>query len=87
MATTSPDAPTMSATELREARLSLGASAEKFAKGFGMADGRHVRRWESGARPVAGPVVLLVRLAMKSATVRRELGFSATLVPKEDWNQ
>lgn len=55
----------MKPSELKAARHRLGLSAQGMADALGIADGRTVRHWESGARPVTRPVALLVRYMLK----------------------
>ena len=50
--------------ELREARRVLGLSAEGLAMMVRMADGRTVRRWESGESEIPGPVTVVLETAM-----------------------
>ena len=71
----------MTGDELRQARLELGLTGVAFARAFDCTD-RMLRHWENGDRigkphPIPRPIAILVRLALKNATVRRELGISA----------
>ena len=68
----------MTPAELKTARLSMGLSAEKFARLVRVESGRTVRRWEAGEREIPGPVVVIVELLMASPEVRERLG----VVPK-----
>lgn len=52
----------MTPADLRDARRSLGLSAEGFARAVGAQSGRTVRRWESGDRDIPGSVEVLVRI-------------------------
>jgi transcriptional regulator with XRE-family HTH domain len=68
----------MTAAELRQARAELGVTGEQLARALDV-DVRTFRGWEGGARqgrpaPVPGSIAILVRLALKFANVRRELG-------------
>jgi len=69
----------MTPADLKKARKSLGLSAERFAKVFGVASGRTVRGWEAGERngapaPIPRPIELLVTIAMEFEGVRKRLG-------------
>jgi DNA-binding XRE family transcriptional regulator len=71
----------MTPEEFRRARAELGLTGEEFAAAFDVAS-RTVRAWEAGKRdgkpaPIPRPIAVLVRLALKNATVRRELGITA----------
>jgi DNA-binding transcriptional regulator YiaG len=64
--------------ELKQARAALGLTGDDLAAALGVA-GRTVRAWESGMRdgkpaPVPQAIAVLLRLALKMPTVRRELG-------------
>ena len=48
----------MTPTEFKDARNELGLSANKMAQALGLADGRTVRRYEAGDRPIPGPVII-----------------------------
>ena len=68
----------MTPEELRAARAAFGLTGAEFAQVFDVSD-RTVRGWEAGQRdgnpaPVPRPIAVLVRLALKHASVRRELG-------------
>lgn len=52
----------MSPEEFKEAKRKLGLSAQGMATALGVADGRTVRRWESGERDVPGPAIVLLRI-------------------------
>jgi DNA-binding transcriptional regulator YiaG len=69
---------TMTPGQLRQARARLGLTGAALGALLGV-DGRTVRAWEAGNRdgrpaPVPVPVELLLRLALKYASVRKELG-------------
>lgn len=49
----------MTPAEFKEARRKPGLSAQETAAVVRVADGRTVRRWESGDRDIPGPVVAL----------------------------
>ena len=69
----------MTPEELRQAREALGLTAVAFAKVFGVNE-RTLRSWEKGEErsgPIRPPIAVLVRLALKSASVRRELGIKS----------
>jgi transcriptional regulator with XRE-family HTH domain len=68
----------MTPEELRAARAAFGLTGAEFAQVFDVT-ARTVRGWEAGHRdgkpsPVPRPIAVLVRLALKHASVRRELG-------------
>ena len=68
----------MTPEELRAARAAFGLTGAEFAQAFDVT-ARTVRGWEAGHRdgkpsPVPRPIAVLVRLALKHASVRRELG-------------
>jgi transcriptional regulator with XRE-family HTH domain len=70
----------MTGEELSAARKAFGLSGAEFARVFDVSE-RTVRGWEAGRRDrnsepvvVPRPIVVLVRLALKHASVRRELG-------------
>lgn len=66
----------MTPDELKNARQSLGLSAEGFAKWVEATDGSQVRKWERGATAIPGPVRVLVKAALESRSVRRHFGLS-----------
>lgn len=71
----------MTPEEFRQARAELGLTGVQFARAFDVAD-RTVRAWEAGMRdgkpaPIPRPIAVLVRLALKMPSVRRELGIAA----------
>lgn len=49
---------------LREARATLGLSADALARVVRVEDGRTVRRWEAGEREIPGPVIVILETAM-----------------------
>jgi transcriptional regulator with XRE-family HTH domain len=70
----------MTGEELSAARKAFGLSGAEFARVFDVSE-RTVRGWEAGRRDrnsepvvVPRPIAVLVRLALKHASVRRELG-------------
>jgi DNA-binding transcriptional regulator YiaG len=68
----------MTREKLRTAREALGLTQAEFAQAFDV-NIRTVKAWEAGHhndKPVPVPrlVAILVRLALKHASVRRELG-------------
>ena len=74
----------MTPDELKAARAAFGLTAAEFARAFNV-NPRTMRGWKAGAatrKPMAIPVpiAILVRLALKNATVRRELGIPAAVV-------
>ena len=66
----------MTPDDLKSARHALGLSAEGFAKWVNVASGRTVRKWEAGDRDIPGPVIILVKAALESRSVRRYFGLS-----------
>ena len=71
----------MTPDELRQARAALGLTGLELANALDVSD-RTVRAWESGTRdgkpsPIPQSIAVLVRLALKYASVRRELGINA----------
>jgi transcriptional regulator with XRE-family HTH domain len=71
----------MSPEEIKAAREALGLTQVEFAKAFQVSP-RAIRGWEHGernGRPHAIPpvVALLVKFAVKHATIRRELGIKS----------
>jgi transcriptional regulator with XRE-family HTH domain len=70
----------MTSEELSAARKAFGLSGAEFARVFDVSE-RTVRGWEAGRRDrnsepvvIPRPIAVLVRLALKHASVRRELG-------------
>ena len=69
----------MTGEDLSAARKAFGLSGAEFARVFDVSE-RTVRGWEAGrdrnSEPVVvpRPIAVLVRLALKHASVRRELG-------------
>ncbi|MBR1071138.1 transcriptional regulator with XRE-family HTH domain [Bradyrhizobium japonicum] len=49
---------------LKDARASLGLSADALAKIVRVEDGRTVRRWEAGEREIPGPVIVILEAAI-----------------------
>jgi transcriptional regulator with XRE-family HTH domain len=49
---------------LKDARATLGLSADALARIVRVEDGRTVRRWEAGEREIPGPVIVIVETAM-----------------------
>jgi len=71
----------MTPEEIKAAREKLGLTQAEFAKAFQVSP-RAIRGWEHGernGRPHAIPpvIALLVKFAMKHATIRRELGIKS----------
>lgn len=66
--------PQLTPQELKQARKSLGLSAEGLARLVGVASGRTVRRWEAGGQDIPGPVVVLFTAIMTSPAVREYFG-------------
>lgn len=64
----------MTGKEIRRARMALGMSARRFADLVRVADGRTVRRWESGESLVPGPVSVLVELILSEPAIRKRFG-------------
>jgi DNA-binding XRE family transcriptional regulator len=68
----------MTKEELHAARKTFGLTQAGFAKVFDV-NIRTVKAWEAGHRdgrptPIPRPIAVLVELALKQASVRRELG-------------
>lgn len=61
----------MTPTELKSARKALGLSAAGLARLVRVAEGRTVRRWESGESEVPGPVSALLEAILEDRAVRR----------------
>lgn len=57
----------MTPEQFKEARRSLGYSQQGLAEEWGMADGRTIRRWESGERPLNPIAVYAISLMQKNA--------------------
>lgn len=55
----------MTPAELKAARHALGLSARDMADAMGIADGRTIRHYEAGTRPISGPVIVLMRYFLK----------------------
>jgi DNA-binding transcriptional regulator YiaG len=71
----------MTPAELKAARAALGLTQPEFAKAFRVSP-RAVGGWEQGVRngrkaSMPKPVALLVRIALKHPTIRRELGIKS----------
>ena len=71
----------MTPDELKAARAKLGLTQPEFARVFRVSP-RAVGGWEQGERngrphKISKPVALLVRLALKHPTIRRELGIKS----------
>ncbi|MEY9591044.1 transcriptional regulator with XRE-family HTH domain [Bradyrhizobium yuanmingense] len=49
---------------LREARTTLGLTADALARIVRVEDGRTVRRWEAGEREIPGPVIVILETTM-----------------------
>lgn len=58
---------------LKAARHALGLSADGLALMVRVEDGRTVRRWEAGERPIPGPVTVVMETAMDFLTQKIEL--------------
>jgi DNA-binding transcriptional regulator YiaG len=58
----------MTKDEIREARLTLGLSADKFGRaiGLGAHGGRTVRRWEKGDQRISERTAAAVRLLLEN---------------------
>jgi DNA-binding transcriptional regulator YiaG len=68
----------MSPDELRKARAALKVTGEELGRALLVTD-RAVRAWERDDKPtrIPGAVAILVRMALRNATVRRELGIKS----------
>ena len=72
----------MTGPELQQLRKRLGVTGAEFAKAFEVHE-RTLRSWEGSIHkgrlvPVPRAVAILTRLALKDASVRRELGLTKT---------
>ena len=56
-----PAPPSMAPGELREIRRRLKWSAADMASALALADGKSIRRYESGESPIPGPVAIAAR--------------------------
>ena len=80
----------MTGAELQKLRKRLGATGPEFARAFDVSE-RTLRGWEAGRRviddgkPVEVPrtVAILTRLALRNASIRRELGLTKNRLPDE----
>lgn len=63
--------------ELRAARIELGCSQGEFADLVRVESDRTVRRWETGERPIPGPVAVLLDLLRHIPAVRQRLGLGS----------
>jgi len=52
--------PTLTPADFRACRLALRLSAQDMADALGLANGRTIRRYESGEHRIPGPVVVLI---------------------------
>jgi DNA-binding XRE family transcriptional regulator len=71
----------MMPAELKAARTELALTQTEFGIGFDVTQ-RTVSGWEAGQRdgkpcPIPRPIAVLIRLALRSSTVRRELALLA----------
>lgn len=64
----------MTPTQFKDARERLGLSQAELSLIFGVATDRTVRRWEAGERDIPGPVIVLMKLILRSAEAREILG-------------
>lgn len=64
----------MTPTQFKDARERLGLSQAELSLIFGVATDRTVRRWEAGERDIPGPVIVLMKLILRSAEARQILG-------------
>ena len=66
----------MTPAALKSTRKSLGLSQAEFARIFGVASDRTVRKWEDGERDVPGYVPIMLDLIEHIPAVRTRLGIS-----------
>ena len=64
----------MTPKQFQDYREKLGLSQAELALVFGVASDRTVRRWEAGERDIPGPVVVLMKLILRSQEAREVLG-------------
>lgn len=64
----------MTPKQFQDTRERLGLSQAELALIFGVASDRTVRRWEAGERDIPGPVIVLMKLILRSAEARELLG-------------
>jgi DNA-binding transcriptional regulator YiaG len=57
----------VSPLEFKAARLALGLSQKEMAEALRVAGEATIRSWESGRRPISGPVSVAVELMLKVA--------------------
>lgn len=55
----------MTPLEFKAARLALGLSQKEMAEALRVASEATIRSWESGRRPISGPVSVAVELMLK----------------------
>jgi DNA-binding transcriptional regulator YiaG len=71
----------MTSAEFKQAHAELGLTGVEIARALDVTD-RTVRAWEAGMRdgkpaPIPKAIAVLVRLALRHANVRRELGIAS----------
>lgn len=72
----------MRGPEFRKARLALDLSQPQLAKALEVEGGdRTIRKWETGERPVPGPVAVLMRLALALPQVQERFWARASGQP------
>ena len=64
----------MTPKQFQDLRERLGLSQAELALVLGIASDRTVRRWELGERDIPGPVIVLMKLIIRSAEARELLG-------------
>ena len=69
----------MTPAELENARAALGLTQGEIGKALGVTD-RAVRYWLAGVKPIPRMAEALIRLALTTAGVRRELGIASAKI-------
>lgn len=76
----------MNGEDMRRSRLALGLSELALGQALDVND-RTVRRWERDGQKIPLTVAILMRLALKSRSVRRELGIANAKADGADMRQ
>lgn len=63
----------MTSDDIKKLRKRLRLSAQEFARALGLADGRLIRRWETGDVVPGGTAITLMELAEELPDVRAAL--------------
>lgn len=70
----------MTSDDIKKLRKRLRLSAQEFARALGLADGRLIRRWETGDVVPGGTAITLMELAEELPDVR------AALIERAGWS-